>query len=26
MAYNPKEPDEFRLDAYDNDIPFDWRK
>ncbi len=24
--YNYKEPDEFRLDAYENDIPFDWRK
>lgn len=22
--YDPKEPDEYRLDAYDNDIPFDW--
>lgn len=25
-AYNPKDPDEYRLDAYENDIPFDWRK
>jgi len=24
--YNYKEPDEYRLDPYDNDIPFDWRK
>ena len=24
--YNHKEPDEYRLDAYDNDIPYDWRK
>lgn len=24
--YNPKEPDEYRLDAYENDIPYDWRK
>lgn len=24
--YNHKSPDEYRLDAYDNDIPFDWRK
>ena len=24
--YNHKEPDEFRVDAYDNDIPHDWRK
>jgi dTDP-4-dehydrorhamnose 3,5-epimerase len=25
-AYDPKNPDEYRLDAYENDIPFDWRK
>jgi len=24
--YNPKEPDEFRIDEYDNDIDYDWRK
>ena len=24
--YDPKDPDEYRLDAYDNDIPYDWRK
>jgi len=24
--YNHKKPDEYRLDAYDNDIPYDWRK
>jgi len=24
--YNYKKPDEYRLDAYDNDIPYDWRK
>ena len=24
--YNYKEPDEYRLDAYDNNIPYDWRK
>ena len=24
--YSHKEPDEYRLDAYDNDIPYDWRK
>ena len=24
--YNYKVPDEYRLDAYDNDIPYDWRK
>ena len=25
-VYNYKEPDEYRVDAFDNDIPFDWRK
>jgi dTDP-4-dehydrorhamnose 3,5-epimerase len=25
-AYNHKEPDEFRLDAFKNDIAYDWRK
>jgi len=24
--YNYKTPDEYRVDAYDNDIPYDWRK
>ncbi len=24
--YSHKEPDEYRLDKYDNDIPYDWRK
>ncbi len=24
--YNHKEPDEYKIDPYDNDIPFDWRK
>lgn len=24
--YNYKDPDEYRLDAYKNDIPYDWRK
>ena len=24
--YNPDDPDEYRVDAYDNDIPFDWKK
>ncbi|MBU4377192.1 MAG: dTDP-4-dehydrorhamnose 3,5-epimerase family protein [Candidatus Omnitrophica bacterium] len=24
--YNHKDPDEYRTDAYDNDIPYDWRK
>ena len=26
LPYNYKKPDEYRLDAYDNDIPYDWRK
>lgn len=26
VAYDHKEPDEFRVDPYDNDIPYDWRK
>lgn len=26
IPYNYKEPDEYRLDAYANDIPYDWRK
>jgi len=25
-AYNHKNPDEYRVDAFDNDIQFDWRK
>jgi len=25
-SYNPKEPDEYRVDAYDNAIVYDWRK
>ena len=25
-VYNYKDPDEFRIDPYDNDIPYDWRK
>ena len=24
--YDRKDPDEYRLDPYDNDIPYDWRK
>lgn len=24
--YNAQEPDEYRIDAYENDIPYDWRK
>ncbi len=24
--YNPENPDEYRLDAFSNDIPYDWRK
>ena len=26
FPYNYKSPDEYRLDAYENDIPYDWRK
>lgn len=26
MPYNRSQPDEFRVDAYENDIPYDWRK
>ena len=26
VPYNYKNPDEYRLDPYDNDIPYDWRK
>lgn len=26
LPYNYKKPDEYRVDAYDNDIPYDWRK
>ena len=26
VPYNNKEADEYRMDAYDNDIPYDWRK
>jgi dTDP-4-dehydrorhamnose 3,5-epimerase len=26
MPYNRNEPDEFRVDALENDIPYDWRK
>lgn len=25
-AYDHKNPDELRIDAYDNDIPYDWRR
>ena len=25
-TYDPKNPDEYRLDAFDNDIPYDWRR
>ncbi|MBU4149021.1 MAG: dTDP-4-dehydrorhamnose 3,5-epimerase family protein [Candidatus Omnitrophica bacterium] len=24
MTYNYKEPDEYRIDAFENDIPYDW--
>ena len=26
LPYNYKDPDEYRTDPYDNDIPYDWRK
>ena len=26
FPYSCKNPDEYRLDAYENDIPYDWRK
>ena len=26
LSYNSKEPDEYRVDAFQNDIPYDWRK
>lgn len=26
LPYNYKKPDEFRIDPYDNDIDYDWRK
>ncbi len=26
FPYNYKNPDEYRVDAYENDIPYDWRK
>ena len=26
VPYDPKNPDEYRLDPFDNDIPFDWKK
>lgn len=26
MPYSRNEPDEFRIDAFDNDIPYDWSK
>jgi len=26
MPYNYKNPDEFRVDPYDNNIPYDWRR
>ncbi len=24
LPYDPKEPDEYRVDAFENDIPYDW--
>lgn len=26
LPYNAKEPDEYRVDAFNNDIPYDWRR
>ncbi len=26
LAYNHTEPDEYRVDAFTNDIPYDWKK
>jgi len=26
LPYSPSEPDEYRLDAFKNDIPYDWKK
>jgi len=26
LPYNNKKPDEYRIDAFDNDIAYDWRK
>lgn len=26
LAYNHKEPDEYRINAYNNNIPYDWKK
>jgi len=26
LPYNPADPDEYRVDAFENDIPHDWRK
>jgi len=26
LPYNYKKPDEYRIDPFDNDIPYDWRK
>ncbi|MDO8525368.1 MAG: dTDP-4-dehydrorhamnose 3,5-epimerase family protein [Candidatus Omnitrophota bacterium] len=26
LPYNYKKPDEYRIDPYENDIPYDWRK
>jgi dTDP-4-dehydrorhamnose 3,5-epimerase len=25
-AYDREKPDEYRIDPYENDIPYDWRK
>lgn len=26
LPYNRRDPDEYRVDAFDNDIPYDWKK
>ena len=26
LPYNREKPDEYRIDAYDNNIPYDWRR
>ena len=26
LSYNTKDPDEYRIDAFENDIPYDWNK
>ena len=26
LPYNPKDADEYRIDAFSNDVPYDWKK